>query len=209
MLKQANCPLSSFLAFFSEAITFNSFTIMFRTSASNLITKCGQVQSLRRLSTSRTLLRPTMTVEVDGRGTGVIQNLTVTNTPLKFSTDTYKALGGQEGAPSPLAYALASLGSCTQVTGSITARDNGIKVGEWNVSVKGVLPTDVLVKGKQGNSNWESVVLNVEVQTDAERGTEDPRFQHFASEVERRCPITQLFKRSGVSVKSQWVSLPL
>jgi uncharacterized OsmC-like protein len=150
-----------------------------------------------------------MTVEIDGQGTGVIQHLTVPNTPLKFSTDTYKAFGGKEAAPSPLAYALASLGSCTQVTGSITARDNGIELGQWNVSVKGVLPTDVLVKGKQGNANWESVVLNVEVQTDASGGTEDPRFQHFASEVERRCPITQLFKRSGVVVKSQWINLPL
>ncbi|KAM0253639.1 hypothetical protein ACHAQJ_007151 [Trichoderma viride] len=150
-----------------------------------------------------------MTIEIDGQGTGVIQNLTIPNTPLKFSTDTYKALGGKEGAPSPLAYALASLASCTQVTGSMAAKDNRIELGKWNVSVKGVLPTDVLVKGKQGNSNWESVVLNVEVQTDVGGGTEDPKFQHFAAEVERRCPITQLFTRSGVAVKSQWVNLPL
>lgn len=150
-----------------------------------------------------------MTIEIDGQGTSVIQNLTVPNTPLKFSTDSYKAFGGKESAPSPLAYVLASLSSCTQVTGSITARDHGIELGEWDIGVKGVLPTDVLVKGKQGNGNWESVVLKIEVQTDTGGSTEDPRFQHFASEVERRCPITQLFKRSGVQVKSQWINLPL
>ena len=34
--------------------------------------------------------------------------------------------------------------------------------------------------------------------TDIQGGTETERFQHFVKEVERRCPITQLFKLSGV-----------
>ncbi|KAG7143154.1 hypothetical protein HYQ45_000621 [Verticillium longisporum] len=101
------------------------------------------------------------------------------------------------------------LTSCNQVTGGIVAKDHGVKLGKWDVSLEGVLPTAVLVGGEQGNPNWESVDLKVQVQTDIEGGDEAADFKRFASEVERRCPITQLFKLSGVRYNSKWENLPL
>ncbi|CAK7227640.1 hypothetical protein SCUCBS95973_006611 [Sporothrix curviconia] len=144
-------------------------------------------------------------VNVHGEGAGTKQSLSVAGKDYTFSTDTYAALGGDDTAPSPLVYALASLGSCNQVTGSIVARDHGIRLGKWTVEVEGMLPTEVLVKGEEGVSNWESVLLKISVQTDIGGGSSDPRFQHFRSEVERRCPITNLFKLSGAKLTSEWV----
>ena len=148
-------------------------------------------------------------VQVNGQGTNTIQTVSVKDKTYKITADTYTPLGGTDSSPSPVAYSLASLSSCNQVTGFVVARDHGIKLGEWNVEVQGVLPTEVLVSGEQGNPNWTSVVLKARVQTDIEGGQDSPRFQHFVAEVERRCPITALFKLSGVKFTSEWANEPL
>jgi uncharacterized OsmC-like protein len=139
---------------------------------------------------------------IDGEGTGVAQTISVHGSPHRIRVDAYPSFGGNDSAPTPLAFSLSSLGSCTQVTGSLVARDLGIQLGKWNVTVKGDLPTAVLVKGEQGNSNWDNIELEVRVQTNVQ----DDVFQKFAEETERRCPITQLFKRSGTGWKSHWVN---
>jgi len=150
----------------------------------------------------------TLSILVQGEGTGVAQTVGVKGHPhYKIQTDTYTALGGRDAAPSPLAYSLASLGTCTQVTGSIVAKDLGIGLGKWQVSVQGDLPLGVLVQGEQeGDGNWETVNLQVRVQTDQ---TDDEKFKRFVAETERRCPITQLFRRSGAGLTSEWVNEPL
>lgn len=71
---------------------------------------------------------------------------------------------------------------------------------------RGILDPKVLTKGDEGNSNWDRIELTVSVQTDQR---DDAAFRKFASETERRCPITQLFKRSGVDWKSEWVNQAL
>lgn len=161
----------------------------------------------RPFSHSRPTLQ-TLPVQIHGVGTGTVQTISVQNKPYTFATDTYTTLGGGDSAPSPVAYSLASLGSCNQVTGSVVGRDHGIKLGEWNVTVTGDLPTNVLVGGEEGNPNWERVRLLVRVQTDVDGGVEEgrERFGFFVREVERRCPITQLFKLSGVGYESEWVN---
>lgn len=148
-------------------------------------------------------------LRIEGRGRDTIQTVSVEGKPYSFTADTYTLLGGKDSAPSPVSFSLGSLTSCNQVTGFVVAKDHGIKLGEWNVSVLGLLPTAVLVKGEQGNPNWESVTLEARVQTDIEGGSESSKFQHFVQEVERRCPITQLFKLSGVKFESKWVNEPL
>ncbi|KAK3337565.1 OsmC family protein [Cercophora scortea] len=109
-------------------------------------------------------------LSIRGRGTGTAQTISIKDKPYTIAADTYTVLGGSDSAPSPVAYSLASLSACNQVTGFVVARDHGIKLGEWDVKVDAVLPTDVLVGGAEGNPNWESVVVSVRVQTDAEGG---------------------------------------
>ncbi|KAJ4152434.1 hypothetical protein NW754_004229 [Fusarium falciforme] len=135
--------------------------------------------SRRRFSTSPSWLQ-SLPVQISGQGSGTIQSISVKDKPYTFSADTYTVIGG-----------------------SLVAKDHGIKLGKWHVTAHGQLPTAVLVGGQQGNPNWESVVLTVRVQSDAK---DDAEFQHFVSEVERRCPITQLFKLSGVQYSSEWVN---
>lgn len=135
---------------------------------------------------------------VTATGTGVAQDLEAGGH--RFSTDAYPAFGGRDEAPSPLFYALASLSSCNQVTASLVAKDLGITLGAWSFEVTGDLDTAVLVAGEEGNANFDSVTVRATVETDAD----EAQFARLVSETERRCPVTQLFKRSGTVFDNQW-----
>jgi putative redox protein len=139
-------------------------------------------------------------------GTGTAQDLsTVGGKQHHFSTDAYPAFGGHDAAPSPLFYALGSLTSCNQVTAALVAKDLGIRLGEWSFEIQGDLDTSVLVSGADGNANFDRVAVRATVQTDAT----DEQFAALVSETERRCPVSQLFKRSGLDWDSQWSKAPL
>jgi uncharacterized OsmC-like protein len=143
---------------------------------------------------------------VSATGTGTAQQLTTAGPKAhQFSTDAYPAFGGQDEAPSPLFYALGSLTSCNQVTATLVAKDLGIRLGAWTFDIQGDLDTSVLVGGAEGNANFDSVTVRATVETDAG----DEQFARLVSETERRCPVTQLFQRSGLEYKNDWQRLPL
>ena len=121
----------------------------------------------------------TIPFQITGEGIGVAQTIEVKGSPHQISVDAYPSFGGTDTAPSPLAYNLSSLSSCTQVTGSIVAKNHGLNLGTWKVSVNGQLDPAVLTNGEEGNGNWDSIELNVIVQTDAK---DNAAFQRFASE---------------------------
>lgn len=138
---------------------------------------------------------------VEAHGTGVAQHLVTQGAnEHEFDTDAYPAFGGKDAAPSPLFYALGALTSCNQVTASLVAKDLGITVGAFDFRIQGDLDTAVLVAGADGNANFEKVDVAVTVQTDADEAT----FARFVSEVERRCPVSQLFVRSGLEFVNNW-----
>jgi uncharacterized OsmC-like protein len=143
---------------------------------------------------------------VSATGTGTAQQLTTAGpNQHQFSTDAYPAFGGQDEAPSPLFYALGSLTSCNQVTATLVAKDLGIRLGAWTFDIQGDLDTSVLVGGAEGNANFDRVTVRATIETDAD----DQQFARLVSETERRCPVTQLFQRSGLEYENDWQRLPL
>jgi putative redox protein len=155
------------------------------------------------MATSKTSVVP---FAVSATGTGTAQQLTTAgDKPHHFSTDAYPAFGGHDEAPSPLFYALGSLTSCNQVTATLVAKDLGVRLGAWTFDIQGDLDTSVLVGGADGNANFDQVTVRATVETDA---TEE-QFARLVSETERRCPVTQLFQRSGLKYDNQWERLPL
>jgi len=151
-------------------------------------------------------LQPKETVvpfAVHGEGTGVAQTLTAGGHV--FRTDAYPAFGGADAAPSPLLYALGALTSCNQVTAALVAKDLGVRLGAWSFDIQGDLDTAVLVGGAEGNANFDRVEVRASVETDA---TEE-QFATLVSETERRCPVTQLFQRSGVEFVNTWTRAEL
>jgi len=146
-----------------------------------------------------------VTFRLTGEGTGVAQTIREEGSAHVIETDAHPAFGGHETAPSPLAYALAALTSCTQVTSQVVARDHGLSLGKFHVAVDAKLDPTVLATGADGVSNFTRLTLDVTIETDAPAA----KFAHFGSEVERRCPVTQLFRRSGVAVTTSWTARAL
>lgn len=141
--------------------------------------------------------------EVHGEGSGVAQTLTAGKHV--FHTDAYPAFGGADTAPSPLFYALGALTSCNQVTASLVAKDLGITLGDWTFDIRGDLDTAVLVGGAEGNANFDRVEVRATVETDAD----EEQFARLVAETERRCPVSQLFLRSGLEYSNNWTRSPL
>ena len=151
--------------------------------------------------------RPKSTVvpfRVRGTGTGVAQQVDVDGKHT-IAVDTYPSFGGDDSAPSPLSYALAALTSCTQVVSAVVAKDLGITLGRTTADATGDLDTAVIGGGAQGNANFDAVRLEVTLETDAT----DEQFQRLRAETERRCPVSQLFIRSGLDFSNTWTQRPL
>ena len=155
---------------------------------------------------STTTPKKTVPFTISAEGTGVAQTLTVGGANQHvFTADTYPSFGGQDAAPSPLSYALGALTSCNQVTGSIVAGQLGLALGRWTFSVQGDLDPSVIGAGAEGNANFDRVEVTATVETDASE--ED--FARLWAETERRCPVTQMFRRSGLEYVSTWSRAPL
>lgn len=138
---------------------------------------------------------------VHGEGVGVHQRVTVKGGKHTFETDAAPVFGGSDRFPSPLYYLLGSLISCSQVTAQLAAKSLNITLKRFEFDVSGDLDTRILVKGEQdGNANFEKITLKAEVETDAD----DETLQLLKEETERRCPVFQLFKQSGVKIEASW-----
>ena len=143
---------------------------------------------------------------MSGHGTGVKQTVAVDGGDLKFAAEGHHAFGGTDSAPSPLDFALGALTSCTQVTGAIVASGKpNVSLGRWEVAIKANLDGAVLLNGGEGVSNFRDLDLTVSVETNLQGAD----FEAYTSEIEHRCPVTQLFRRSGVAVRTHWTAKPL
>lgn len=143
---------------------------------------------------------------VTGEGTGVAQRITVDGGPgHTFETDTVPPFGGADSAPSPLSYTLGALTGCNQITAALVAKDLGIALGRLSFEAVGDFDPSVLAAGAEGNANFDAVRIAATIETDAD----DAQFERLRAETERRCPVTQLFVRSGLEFTSTWTAAPL
>jgi uncharacterized OsmC-like protein len=146
--------------------------------------------------------KPTLaTFTLSAHGTGVAQTIAIGGSKHQFQVDAAPAFGGNDAAPSPIAYALGALISCSQVTGQIAAKALGLIVDRFEFDLSADLDTAILAGGAaEGNANFESVVLRARLTTTAS----DAELRALQAETERRCPIYQLFAGSGVAITSTW-----
>lgn len=144
---------------------------------------------------------PLVTFAVSGSGTGVAQTVAVTGADHVIHTDAYPAFGGRDEHPSPLAYTLASLSSCNQVTAQIVAKELGITVDAVRIDVAADFDPTTMTTGRDTpDATFQNLRITAEVTTDA---TAD-QFDRLRDEVARRCPVSVLFTRAGVAITNDW-----
>ena len=148
---------------------------------------------------------PLVPFAVTGRGTGVAQTVAVDGADYTIETDAYEAFGGQDQHPSPLAFTLASLSSCNQVTSSIVAKELGVTIEHVSFRVEADFNPTTMTTGahREGETTFQNLRVTAEVATDAT----PEQFETLRTETERRCPVSQLFVLAGVEVTSTWTQL--
>ncbi len=149
---------------------------------------------------------PLVTFSVTGSGSGVRQDVDVVGSGHVIKSDAYESFGGKDEFPSPLAYALASLTTCNQVTASIVAGELGVDVRAFDFAVEGDFNPTVMTTGRATDDDhpdtFTAVRLSATVDTDAPQDQVD----HLGAEVERRCPVSALFRRAGTDLSSTWTA---
>lgn len=143
-----------------------------------------------------------LTFDLQSSGSGVLAEVTIAGSPHTIVAEGHPAFGGTDSASSPLDQVLGAFVACNQVTSAIVAQGQGIQLGQFTGRVEAELDNSVLVYGAEGNPNFSRVALTVELETELD----DEAFDEFVAEVARRCPLTQLFVRSGVEVTSDWTN---
>ncbi|HEY9696007.1 MAG TPA: OsmC family protein [Trichocoleus sp.] len=141
------------------------------------------------------------TFHLHSTGTNVAQTIHQEGSVHTIRVDAAPAFGGKDEHPSPIAYALSALVSCSQVTSQLVAKDLGVQLDGFEFDIKAELDTAVLVHGAlEGNANFERVEIHAIVETDGSKA----QLEQLRQETERRCPIYQLFLRSGVTITNHW-----
>ena len=147
---------------------------------------------------------PLVTFAVSGTGTGVAQTVAVKGADYVIETDAYPAFGGQDAHPSPLAYTLASLSSCNQVTAQIVAKELGITIDAVTFDVVAGFDPTTMTTGKEGpDATFQDLRITAEVTT----GATADQFDRLRDEVARRCPVSVLFARAGVKITNDWTQV--
>ncbi len=144
---------------------------------------------------------PLVNFAVSGTGTGVAQTVAVRGATYVIETDAYEAFGGKDQHPSPLAYTLASLSSCNQVTAQIVAGELGITIESVRFDVSANFdPTTMTTGSTSADATFQNLKINAEITTDADASA----FDKLRDETARRCPVTVLFQRAGVKITNEW-----
>jgi putative redox protein len=144
--------------------------------------------------------------KLHGEGTGVRQTVTAEGSSHVIEVDAPPLFGGDDAYPTPITYALAALISCSQVTAQQAAAPLGVAIGsvafdleaDWDVAA-------MLLGDHEVDANFSAVRIRATIATDAS----DQQLELLRAETERRCPIYQLFSRSGLKLESQWTRVPL
>ena len=129
------------------------------------------------------------------------QTIRVKGTRHVIEVDAVPAFGGKDKFAGPLAYALASLTSCSQATAQIAARELGIQIEKMHFDLDSEIDMSALVSAPVlGRPDFQGVDLKVTVISSASAA----QIEKLHAETEKRCPVFQLFTRAGVPIRSQW-----
>lgn len=145
----------------------------------------------------------TYVARVVGRGSGVYHVAHGADASRPVLVDGDPAFGGGHRAPSPFDHLLGSLSACCQITAEIVAQARGWRLRRFESTTEAHFDNGILVRGLPGESRFHSLTIDVAVESDLTI----EQLNDLGAEVERRCPILQLFVASATSVKTSWLPL--
>lgn len=118
-----------------------------------------------------------------------------------FMVDEPASLGGTDKGPNPVELVLSGLSSCTSVMISLIANEQGFAYQAAEFSNSGQIDLQGMSGVAGVSPHFQSVQFDVVVTT----GESDERLQQLKAEVEKRCPVMNLFLDAKVPVTTNWV----
>lgn len=107
---------------------------------------------------------------------------------------------GENLAPQPLEYLLASLAGCTNVILNKICRDRGYAFEDLAVDVTGVLDT----RGIFGHENIAVPFPEVRLTIKARTGCSPEQVAAAREELDWRCPVKVIIRESGSKIVEDW-----
>ncbi|OLN21323.1 osmotically inducible protein C [Domibacillus antri] len=130
---------------------------------------------------------------------GVKTDISIRNFPT-FSMDEPEALGGIDAGAMPLEYILAALNGCKGVMIPLVAKELDFVFSGIDFEATGIVDIRGL-KGEEGVSTYfQKVRFKANIHT--EESVE--RIEELKKEVERRCPVLNLFIDAGIKLDIEW-----
>jgi len=113
-------------------------------------------------------------------------------------------LGGQDSAPTPMEYVLASLLGCTTVMAVMIAKEMAIKVNGLIMRAEGELNTD----GIMGKGDVPPYFTRVKQEISIDSTANQEQLERLAQQIKKRCPVYNMLKAAGTVVEVSWQTGP-
>lgn len=119
----------------------------------------------------------------------------------EFSMDEPEELGGTDTGGTPLEYIAAALNGCKAVMIPLIAKEQGFTFTGLSCDTTGIVD----IRGLMGEENVKTYFQKIRFILEIETKESDEAVEKLKDEVERRCPVFNLFTDAGISVDVKWI----
>jgi uncharacterized OsmC-like protein len=130
---------------------------------------------------------------------GVKTNISIRNFPT-FSMDEPATLGGIDAGPMPLEYVIAALNGCNGVMIPLIAQELDFAFSGIDFETTGIVDTRGLMGEEGASTYFQKIRFQANIHTEESK----ERIEQLKNEVERRCPVLNLFVDAGIKIDTKW-----
>lgn len=117
-----------------------------------------------------------------------------------FSMDEPTSLGGKDTGATPLEYVAAALNGCKAVMIPLIAKEQNFSFSNLSFETVGILDARGIMGESGVRTYFQKVRFNLEIATEES----DESLLELKREVERRCPVYNMFIDAGIQVEVDW-----
>ncbi len=117
-----------------------------------------------------------------------------------FLMDEPVELGGTNVGPNPMEFVVAALNGCKGVMIPLIANEQGFAFSGIEFETTGIIDTRGLMGEEGVTPHFQKMRLTVKIDTNES----EEAIEKLKMEVERRCPVFNLFLDAGIEISSKW-----
>lgn len=140
-------------------------------------------------------------ISASGEWTGGVQSAHQIRSFETFSMDEPAELGGTDTGANPLEYIAAALNGCKAVMIPLIAQEHNFTFSALKFDTTGIVDARGLMGDETVKTYFQKVRFTVEITTDES----DAALEKLQAEVEKRCPVFNLFKDAGIALEAKWL----